>query len=363
MNDYLKVYHAKLRVKGPVFVGSGEKLLKKEYILSEGRSRINVLDQLKAYWFFRSKGLTTAYEQFMIEDPRSDLFHFLKDNNLSINDIKQCFRYSLDAGDALKDNDRKREILAFVKDPFGNPYVPGSSIKGMLRSILLDYDIMLHQDKYLPEKNTIDLEECRNKKRYLSKSVTNVEAKAFNTLNRNAEKKTDALNDRMSGIVISDSAPLSVNDLVICKKIDLHTDGKESGLPIARECLSPGTVIKFDISIDSTVADISGDYIIKAINAFDEMYNRCFLDKFRMQDILKSNEVYLGGGCGFVTKTFIYPMFGEKGGLNTTVKILNAEFDNKHRQDKSENASPRVLKCTRYEGQLMQMGLCEFSLE
>ena len=35
------------------------------------------------------------------------------------------------------------EVLSFVKDSYNLPYVPGSSLKGMLRTILLENDIFI----------------------------------------------------------------------------------------------------------------------------------------------------------------------------------------------------------------------------
>ncbi|MGN0241164.1 MAG: type III-A CRISPR-associated RAMP protein Csm5 [Candidatus Weimeria sp.] len=365
MRDYLKKYHGRLIVKGPTFVGSGEKLLKKEYVLSGGSTRINVLDQAKAYVFFRSKGITSDYENFMISDPRSDLFHFLKDHRLRISDISSCFKYSLDAGDALQDHDNKREIHVFIKDPYGNPYVPGSSIKGMLRTLLLDEGIMASPDRYRVDQMNISSELASLRKvdkRALSRQSKDVEARNFNTMNRPESKQSDAVNDVMSGVIVSDSRPLSVDDLVICKKMDMHMDGKEKSMPIARECLKPGTVIDFDLTIDTSITHIDAAEIMSAVSNFDNMYMKCFSDKFREVDLLDGKSVFLGGGCGFVSKTFIYPLYGEEKGLGMTADILEKQFRGKHRDDRQKKVSPHVLKCTRYEGKLMQMGLCELSL-
>ena len=45
--------------------------------------------------------------------------------------------YEMDAGEAFVDRtSRPKEIDAFVKDAYGLPYVPGSSVKGMFRTAL-----------------------------------------------------------------------------------------------------------------------------------------------------------------------------------------------------------------------------------
>lgn len=37
----------------------------------------------------------------------------------------------------------------------------------------------------------------------------------------------------------------------------------------------------------------------------------------------KPNTVFLGGGSGFVSKTVVYPMFGEKEGIEITKDIFD----------------------------------------
>ena len=48
-----------------------------------------------------------------------------------------CLRYTLDSGDTLLQQGTRVKIRECLKDPYGNPYIPGSSLKGMLRTILL----------------------------------------------------------------------------------------------------------------------------------------------------------------------------------------------------------------------------------
>ena len=71
--------------------------------------------------------------------------------------------------------------------------------------------------------------------------------------------------------------------------------------------------------------------------------------------------VWLGGGCGFLSKTIIYPVF-----KNDAVRITDAIFKNtlgknysihKHNKDISLRAAPHVCKCTYYDGRLYDMGM------
>ena len=78
--------------------------------------------------------------------------------------------------------------------------------------------------------------------------------------------------------------------------------------------------------------------------------------------------VWLGGGCGFSTKSVLYPMFGRK-----AVRIIDQVYRNtlppkvysqhKHAKDVGLGVAPHVCKCTKYQGKLYDMGMgrIEFS--
>lgn len=366
MRSKLKVYHGTLLVRGPVFVGNGRKLPKKEYVLINGRTGIGVIDPIKAYRFFRTKGLLREYENFMMRDTWGDLQQFLYDNRVRINDITSCFAYTLDAGDALKENGRKTEIWEIVRDPYGLPYIPGSSLKGMLRTILLSDEVMRKQDKYARRRREVKsgAENYRGRTKYLSGEVHALEAQVFRTLDRPVKNPADAVNDVLSGLVISDSRPLTMKDCVVCQKVDVHADGTAKPLPIARECLRPGSRIEFDITVDTSVLDLDADRIMKAVKNFDLRYRSSFERKFAVRSQTTDNTVFLGGGSGFVSKTVLYPLLGDQDGLYTTSKILSRITPPKHKHytDSRQGVSPHVLKCTKYDGRLLEMGACELSL-
>lgn len=79
----------------------------------------------------------------------------------------------------------------------------------------------------------------------------------------------------------------------------------------------------------------------------------------------KPNTVFLGGGSGFVSKTVIYPLFGEKEGIETVKNIFdrtNVPKTHQHYKDTRIGVSPHILKCTRYQGKEYMMGECELNI-
>ena len=66
----------------------------------------------------------------MMREPRLTS-EWLKQNGFRGTDYEQWKRYEMDAGETSDPRARKQwEIQSFMKDPYGMPYVPGSSLKG-----------------------------------------------------------------------------------------------------------------------------------------------------------------------------------------------------------------------------------------
>ena len=147
MRQALKAYKLELKVQGPVFVGSGEEIQKKEYVFLNGRHALGVVDVEKLYQLARKKGLTLDMEQFMVRDTRTTLRQWADSHRIKPEELKACMKYIVDAGDMQQEKGRM-QIMACIKDSYGQPYIPGSSVKGMLRTILLGADMIQHPAKY-----------------------------------------------------------------------------------------------------------------------------------------------------------------------------------------------------------------------
>ena len=366
MADHLKKYDVVLKTVGPVFVGSGREISKKEYIMFA--NKIGVLDIRAFMMFLRKKGLTNRFEDFILKDSRSDLKLWLQNNRLSTNDIMPFLRYSLEKGDTVLERRTKTQIMEFVKDPYGLPYVPGSSIKGMLRTILVSKQIMDGKvsdstvrsfERSLPNPNR------QRRNQYLGRDVKRIEAESFNTLNRNDKRLEDAVNDVLSGLIISDSKPLTMDSIILCQKIERHKNGEEKRLNLLRECIRPDEKIEFTLTIDEKICPFTIEDIKEAVDQFYAMYCDCFLEKFKGVGRGRDNTVYLGGGAGFVSKTFVYPMLGDEDGVDAVVEIYrntNVPREHKHNSDRQLGVSPHIIKMTHFEGQSLQMGECLFEV-
>lgn len=367
MRDYLRTYHGKMIVCGPVFVGSGREITKKEYVFtSPSRNQVGVVDQVALYSYLAKKNLVSKYEEFILNDRRMDLFSWLKSVNLGTEDIENCFKYKVSM--AEPDSERaKWTVMEAIKDPYGLPYIPGSSIKGMLRTVLLAAKIKegkLSKADINEFAKKIKLEKG-GRNYYLKRESAGIEAEIFNTLN-NKDNKNDAVNDMLSGLVVGDSKPLKMDNMILCPKVEVQPDGNEHRINILRECIKPGTIIEFDITIDSTKCNEDAESISNAVEQFDKIYTDCFLSAFEMDGSLPANSVFIGGGSGFLSKTFIYPMLGKEEGIKATQEIFyktNVDQKHGHNKDVQYGVSPHILKETVIDGEHYQFGLCMLSLE
>ena len=366
MKDFLAYYKVTLTVRGPVFVGSGREFSKKEYLFLPGQ-RVGIIDMQKLYQLMGKKGRLRKFEDFMLSS-YADLGRWLDDERLKQEVEQQCLAYTLDRGDTVLERGRRTQIMACMKDAWGKPYIPGSSLKGMLRNILAADYILKNSGLRDNMRQEIERELPMTKSRNgcLSRTVKGLEAKIFRKLNREHTKPYEAVNDILSGLVVSDSEPLELNTLVLSQKVERRVDGTEKTLNLLRESLRPGTKIRFTLTIDQSLCKLTKVDILQAINNFDENYSDNFLAAYSGMDRLRPPQVYVGGGAGFVSKTLLYPLLGKTSGVEAAVQIFDktrVPRQHKHCDDKRLGVSPHIIKCTRYKGQTLQMGLCDVVIE
>lgn len=366
MKKFLDSYQVKLVARGPVFVGSGREIGKKEYIFLP-QNKVGVMDINKLYGLVRIERKAKSFEQYMLSGYLS-LEEWLRKEKLYEQAYKTCLRYSLDKGHTQLVKGTHTQIMECIKDVYGQPYIPGSSLKGMLRGVLATARILSDEKlcHKLREEVRRNLDEKTKRKRYLSVSSGRVEQNLFRLLRRPDTDTRDAVNDVLSGMTVSDSEPLSVRQLVLAQKVERKVDGEEKTLNLLRESLCPGTEIKFTITIDHSRCQEDKESILHGIEAFDRAYNENFLQEFQKIGLLRPPQVFVGGGSGFVGKTLVYPLMGKKEGVQSVVKIFantGVSYRHKHKMDVQLGVSPHILKCSWYSGRTVQMGLCDFVIE
>ena len=368
MGAYLKKYDIELTTLGPVFIGSGYNTNKKEAIFF--KNKVVLIDTKEMFEYLIRRNLLRRYQEYML-DFGKDLAAFLKENNIGSEVYEKWKSKTIPLFDAEgigKGKTKKCGIERFVRDGRERVYVPGSSLKGMLRTILTGA-YMLKNKEYVKKicdrlENTLrKLEHNTEPKDWeteLSKDMGEIDAEIFHkNLFSNPEcKMGNKVNDSLRGFMVSDSEYIADEDMCICQKLDFSLSERKVALPLYRECIKPNVKIRFSITIDSSFCKYSIEDILEAIEIFSSDYKNKFTSNFTKAPKLNNKYIcYLGGGAGFVSKTIIYPSFEKTKAVKFTAKWLNIKFkDVDH--DKDTQVSPRMLKCTRFNNTVYQFGAC-----
>lgn len=405
MIDYLKRFKITLTCKSPVHIGSGEKIGKKEYILRN--NSLYIPDVGKMYSDIEKYRKTREFEHFLMADPQKNspsLSNWLEYKDINIK-VGNWGGYSLVMPEIKQDKSGKatrfNDLNAFIKNPYNKPYIPGSSLKGCLRNIIISEKLkeLVKQENSEVLKIKQDLlglreDELRRNGDSLKRLWKNAEILVFNKLNRDKENNS-ALNDLMAAVRIFDSEPLMLEDLTVCQKIDTSADStrkdRQRPIPTFRECLKPSTKIVLDMTVDTSLlkgTDYEGyfdekiSYKLKMADGTQrehpatklEMAIRntaiVYLSDFRKiyyrDKGFNSNDIFLGGGSGFFTKTFLLRLLDKEERLKFVSKFMerNTPRDHKHELDKQKyKISPHTLKETFFNGKSYEFGHCSIKIE
>ena len=371
MEDYLINYELKIKILTPVYIGSGYTVGKREYIHDKSKNLVSFLDLEKLFKGILDNGLYSEYEKYFTASNKNremnvELKQFLERAGIGEDKYSEWITYSEYMGSSNLRLQNTHEIQTFIKDAYGNPYIPGSSLKGAIRTILESCYIRKKYNKF--NKDRSDIFWKIGKGRKPDDYESNVKITTFHRRITDEKVKLENMqNDIMRGIIVGDSQPIDKNSLCICQKIDLSTKGNKKSLNVLRECLKPGTVVIVPLTIDSRIMrnmygkkfdleDIKAD-----INMFYKNYKDEYITKFKNfpQIIEEKNAFYLGGGSGYVPKTVTHSLFNEE---NAT-KVVSGIFykilkKSANKDDERIGVSPHTLKCTNYKDSICQMGLC-----
>ena len=376
-----KYYSLTVKTLAPVHIASGRKINKLEYVYSKDSKTVYVMDMIKlSDHFVKRKLMDVFIDRIQKGDKTFSLSSFLNEKAVTENEYRQFAAYSY-RNDNISASPNQMEIQGFIKDAYGFPYIPGSSIKGALRTAIAYDEIMAHHEKYLQISRNI-ASDINNSKRLNTDSIE-LETKIFHTLKRKKKKENgkeivlhkDILNDCMAGFLISDSRPVPKESLILGEKTDLQINGDTHTINILRECIRPETEIIFDVVIDDELFKFSAENISDSLKYFYEDYNSVFRSIFideaggavyEPEKGKNSEYIYLGGGTGFPLKSVMYSLFEDSEEAAKIIsKMLDKSFssaDHKSFTEK-EGISPQVLKCTRYQDKLYEMGRCEISFK
>lgn len=347
MNDTTIKYRVNLKVLSAISIGYGREYLKFEYI--KDGNKITFIDEKKLFDKLCQYKLQDEYLDFIEKSSRqernsdSSLYKFLKDRAYRRFDVDSLIEevklYSIQCN-----YDKLANVKCFIKDKVTNKcYIPGSTIKGMLRTAL-----------------------------------------------DQSEKLQKYSNDIMREISVSDSSLISNDNLQILDTYYYNiSKGIEKSKPLNQynEFLKKDTECSFDITVDKKIIvfdndenkkkSCSGDVIINnlflLIRRYFEQYKNYYLQYYENEangklKVLNQKEsayiCFIGQKCGFPNKTIYYQKYkldaGEKISKKLKVNSRNGKTvaDN---YDKKFRLSPVCLKIVDQDNKWYPCGAVELT--
>lgn len=376
--DHLQIFDLTLKTQSPLFVGSGRKIGKKEYIYSPRQGCAKIINTELLFDFMLRHDLVQPFEKFMLSPNRSLLEFWTRDCHLTedwlehprVMGDKPLVQYSLPVTEDIADYNGTKEIHLFQRDAYGRIYIPGSSLKGALRTVWLVH-LLLHEPQ-IPDKKR-SLEEFKN--------YEFPEGRYANQLKKKETAVDDMLDSVFRGVQVSDSAPIDNGKMILTGRTLVspssaarveHFDGDAKALPLYQECIRPGETITFRLTLDQSLLNrhvhpITREALLEAIAEFSQFYQDTFLSHFPQNDqfahLPDTPHLILGGGTGFLSKTVGYAYLKDDytAALKWTQKILQARHG-RHEADVSLGVSPHRARYICYGGKYYPAGFCEVNI-
>ncbi|HNZ61122.1 MAG TPA: type III-A CRISPR-associated RAMP protein Csm5 [Methanofastidiosum sp.] len=296
----------------PVHIGGKEQTLSfLDYVVS--KDRIFVANENALLQEMEKKGVLKDFTQGVIQKQRTgenDLTSLIKSygayDNTFVNAISA---YTVSKNFVLGASD-KPEIKPFVRNGHYQPYIPGSSLKGSIRTaILYNYLKKVSRNDYERVVSTFKKkinEVPRGKvmkeweqKRFSEKFLTSI----FNSYYLSQESKNDYRyrfgpnTDIMRAIQISDTPPLNKNSLELNRvRVLNYKRGEEKllGIKMSPECIPVGKKIESFLKVDTQVLKYFKENNGKQLpfNSEKDIINCC--NEFS-KDIIRSEISYYEG--------------------------------------------------------------------
>jgi CRISPR-associated protein Csm5 len=228
----------------PLHIGSGQTLLNRfDYVIYRTRTwRLNE-DRLLAAQEIDDPALAET----LMTQPPGDL---LDDN--SYDPESDLFRYVIRG--TPRSRDRGAQVIEQIKDAYDRPYLPGTSIKGAIRTALA---WVAWGERHLQP----ELRKLNRSPRWAGQKY---EREIFG---RNPNE------DLLRALHVSDSAPVDTEQLMLANARVFHRSGKMAS-PIEMEALKPDTVFELTVKIDSVLFSawagrrgLRGSDLLKALPA------------------------------------------------------------------------------------------------
>lgn len=363
----------------PVFVGSGEKFKKSEYIYDKRAGEVHFLDESGWIRFLGRHGIMEDFSNALLANPfHLNLFGYLSHQDRlcreygSIGNIMHAMKQEeaiLRTEPYLGNRDKgPGDIAGFVLDARGNPYIPGSSLKGAFRTAILAHHILQNRGAY--SKDWENIRRAAGNKRDMGKAMDNLEREAAIPLDKNG--KRDMVKSYFRGLTVSD-ASLVNGGLCVVPKTDLglHTF-RTHEVSLFRETLKADSTLEFTLGLDDDASamghfgihnfkdfvDVLREFVKFQYEILKKPFESFVTDELHDIKGAKNADLVLGGGAGYISKTLVYALAPNKEDAVYVVRKLMENMFKRGHHGWDTEISPHALKLAEVDGRNYLMGLC-----
>ena len=391
--NWLETAEMNIEIVTPTSVATDETLGPLLYLYNPKTSEVFYLKTIEWFRYLNRKRILNQYETLMERPPRSvSLYEWLVDR-VGAHGVTDAGLGSAVLGKSVahKKNLRTRttkslnDIKPHIRLLDGRIYIPGSSIKGMIRQAilfdLLQKDLKLKASIWGDIKQQIDSLRTGNVrfgrvKSELRKIEGRIVERLLHKLKDGKKQGLDytklplrnaGLADVLSGLQCSDAMPVGDVRTEILQKVDLTMDPAhdKNFISVFRESIVPGSKFTFRLSIDTYKMSLIGIHSIadveKCILNYYDFLNSVLYSKFKQLHgnvftLQKEASAYLGGNVGFNHKSLLLALAPSTADATNLIKVILNESFRKRPKNKPEPFSPRTLKGTMYNGQIYLTG-------
>ena len=369
-----------LEVITPVSIGSGQVAKVLDYILDASNQEVYILNQKKWFQYLYSLHKLTDYEAYIKSYTsgytKETIYEWMA-RTIGIPNDTVLSSVSKRQLRCVKSSIFKRSlnnVNLCMTDLDGMPYIPGSSLKGVIISAAIAY-IVENNEVFRREwqKKLID---ASNNDRELRRCIREY-GKALDMLILSCIKESTGKwhNDGSKKLFHS----ISVSDVMLSSKDKMATyilprydsvagQYKRNTLSLYRECITPNTKLEGMLSVNIQELRKVGIHSVTELVKIVEMHTQRLLSRWKQVfrgDIeqscihdLESVTCLIGNSIGFLHKTLLIPLFDNH---RDEVNVVKSILGNGHRRDRI--ISPRTLKLTKYKGKDYIFGGVKLHLE
>ena len=403
MNLERKIFQ--LNCLSPLHIGSGETLKAFQYLYDHKTGTVYFLNEAKWIAFLDKNNLIDRFFDYIEKISAAlsgrtpfvekNLWEWLKENGIAEADMRKLAVRQADAETNNIISKRSlNDIDCHISLANGQPYIPGSTLKGLFRTAILHAEIkksptlaerywkkILSTSKFnLRRQNS----ECARISRELENELL---AKLNYTALERFNKKVPAeVKSVLRGLMVSDAVCTEPIDTVILQRLDATTKTnylyeEEKTLPLFHECIPANTTLKFSMTLDFDMLSAVGissfeqifqmtrEFMLDGVERLAKVFGYNFPKQF---EEAKSAEALLGGGVGFLAKTLIYSLApsheeAKKFAANYFDEAFTVWNSDRHRREPAhwhetydKRITPRTLKLTRSQTGKSILGLVQF---